>query len=210
MKRLALIRHPEVVDAERLRYFGVTDVALSKQGHRQAERLADFLRHWRIRAVYCSHLQRARYPAQLIAERFGLEVNITPELREVNFGRWEGSSYQQMLNDDEQLYREWLSMSPGFRFPDGESLAEFYQRIMREYNRILASEVDTRDGELIVVVTHGGVIKLILADLLGIDWGRVNCIRQDFGALNIIEHQDGYGVVRLMNDTCYLEPLCRA
>jgi broad specificity phosphatase PhoE len=205
MKRLVLIRHPEIAGAEQLKYFGNTDVALSEQGQKQAECLADFLSRRRVKAVYCSNLQRARYPAQLVAERFNLSINIVSGLRELNFGRWEGKTFQEMLEDDEQLCRAWFNMEPGYRLPGGESLGEFYQRIMQEYNNILADGVHTQDGELIVILTHGGVIKFILADLLGLQWGKVNCIKQDFGALNLIEYQNGHGVLRLMNDTCYLE-----
>ncbi len=209
MKRLMLIRHPEVLDAEKLRFFGATDVPLSQLGYKQAEQLADFLSQRRVKAVYCSQLQRAKHTAQLAADRLELTINIIPELQEINCGRWEGNSYQEIVNDDEQLYQDWLKMEPGFRFPEGESLAEFNKRVMQEYNRILSTSIETQAGELIVIVAHGGVIKLILANLLGIKWGQVNCIKQDFGALNIIEYQDGYGVLRLMNDTCYLDGKCR-
>jgi alpha-ribazole phosphatase len=209
MKRLMLIRHPEVLAAEKLKFFGATDVSLSRHGYKQAQRLADFLSKRRVNAVYCSPLQRAKHTAQLIADRFKLKTQIIPELREINFGRWEGNSYHEIINDDPQLYQDWLKMEPEFRFPEGESLAEFYQRVMQEYNRILSTDLKTQAGELIVMVAHGGVIKLILADLLGIQWGGVNSLKQDFGALNILEYQDGYGVVRLMNDTCYLEGTCR-
>ncbi len=209
MKRLMLIRHPEIADAEQLKYFGATDVRLSQHGYKQAERLADFLSKRQVKAVYCSPLQRAKYTAQLIADKSGLTINIIPELKEINFGRWEGNSYQEILSVDEQLCREWLEMKPEFRFPAGESLAEFYQRVIQEYNRILSTDLETQAGELIVVVAHGGVIRLILADLLDINWGRVNCIKQDFGALNIIEYHDDCGLLRLLNDTCYLDGKCR-
>lgn len=204
MRKVMLIRHPEIEGAKLFKYFGITDVALSKQGYKQAECLAGFLSHQPVKTVYSSHLQRAKYTAQLIADKFGLSLNVTPELREIDFGRWEGNSYQEMIDDDERLYQAWLDMSPEFCFPEGESLGEFYHRVTKEYKRILADNADTQDEELIVIVSHGGVIKLLLADMLGIEWGKVNSIKQDFGALNIIEHQNGYNVLQRMNDTCYL------
>jgi broad specificity phosphatase PhoE len=209
MKRLMLIRHPEVLEAEKLKFFGATDVPLSQHGYRQAECLASYLSKRQVSAVYCSPLHRAKYTAQRIAETCKLTPTIIQALKEINFGHWEGSSYYDIIGDDEQLYRNWLKMEPEFRFPGGESLAEFHQRVMPEYKRIVASDLETQDGALIVVVVHGGVIKLILAELLGIHWGGVNSIKQDFGALNILEYHNGYGVVRLMNDTCYLDGLCR-
>ncbi len=210
MKKIMLIRHPEIEDAKQLKYFGITDVALSEQGYKQAERLAEFLSNKQVKTVYSSHLHRAKHTAQLVADKLNLPLNVTPELREVNFGRWEGNSYQEMIDNDEGLYQAWLGMSPEFRFPEGESLGEFYQRVTKEYERILADNNDTQDGELIVIVAHGGVIKLLLADLLGIEWGKVNSIKQDFGALNIIEHYDSHSILRQMNDTCYLNGLCHS
>jgi broad specificity phosphatase PhoE len=205
MKRILLIRHPEIAGAEQLRYFGNTDVELSERGYKQAEQMLKYLSPRKVKSVYCSQLQRAKHPAQLLAEKLKLKLNVVPGLCEVNFGRWEGKSFQEMLDEDENLYRAWLGMAPEFGFPEGETLGEFYRRVMREYNNILSADNNHPQSEgLDVLLTHGGVIKLILADLLGIEWGKVNNIKQDFGALNLIEYKDGYGVLRLMNDTCYL------
>ncbi len=205
MKKIMLIRHPEIQDADKLKYFGNTDIPLSKTGYTQAHDLCKFLSRRQIENIYCSHLQRTKYPAGLLSNKFDLPVNITPQLGEVNFGRWEGKSFAEMMSDNKQLFSDWWDMKPDFRFPDGERLADFYNRITAKYKRIVDSTPDTDNGEFTVIITHGGVIKLLLAELLQLSWDRINFIKLDFGALNIIEYQNGYAVLRLLNDTCYLK-----
>ena len=201
MRHVFLIRHPEIMQAEAKRYYGVTDVDLSQRGEEQAQLLADHLSSQpAIETVFSSHLKRTQRPAGLLAQRLKIFHRIEPDLGEINFGSWEGLAFQEMLGRDPQLYRDWLRMAPNFGFPQGESLAQFQQRVIPAYKRIA---LDGNDGASAAVFTHGGVIKLILADLLVIPWGQVNCLRQSFGAVNIIDYQDGVGVLQLMNDTCY-------
>jgi len=201
MRRIFLIRHTEVADASARRYYGSTDVDLSRRGEQQAQLLADYLALHGIKAVFSSNLKRAKCPAILLAQKLKLDHCIEPGLRELNFGSWEGLSFEEMLERNPQLYQDWMRMSPDFCFPQGESLAQFHQRVMPAFRKIVARpDIDSP----VAVFTHGGVIKLILAELLGIQWGQVNCLRQSFGAVNIIDYQDGSGVLQLMNDICYL------
>ncbi len=202
MKRIFLVRHTEVANTSARRYYGSTDVELSPRGKQQAQLLADYLSLQGIKAVFSSNLKRAKCPANLLARKLKLEHGIEPGLQELNFGSWEGLSFEEMLKRNPQLYQDWMRMSPELCFPEGESLAQFHQRVIPAFKKIVACpDIDSP----VAVFTHGGVIKLILADLMGVPWGQVNCLRQSFGAVNIIDYQDGYGILQLMNDTCYLE-----
>ena len=92
MSRILLVRHGDTKSNSRQRFWGVTDVELSHDGLRQAERLRDYLAAKKIDAVYSSNLKRAQVTAEIIASRHQLDVVTCAELREVNFGELEGEN----------------------------------------------------------------------------------------------------------------------
>jgi uroporphyrin-III C-methyltransferase/precorrin-2 dehydrogenase/sirohydrochlorin ferrochelatase len=146
-----LIRHGDI--GANGRYIGVTDTPLSALGARQAERLRGlgFKRGW------VSPLARSRQTAELA----GIACEMHDDLREVDFGRWEGQTFSEIETSDAQLIEPWRMLAPDFTFPGGESLAAFDARIAR-----LAARIEKQDGR-VVLVTHGGVIRALVCHWLG-------------------------------------------
>jgi len=149
MTSLLFVRHGETDWNAEGRLQGHTDRPLNDDGRRQAEALADRLAgEDAVDAIYASDLSRARETAEIVGERLGLTVVIDPDLREKNWGNWEG------LTGDERASVEFV----------GESTEAHRERVLRAVRRIAERHPDQR----IVVVTHGGSLRRIQAALNGV------------------------------------------
>ena len=196
------------INAEEKRYSGHLDVPLSKEGEKQLERLACHLVHGiseitrQRRAdtvlldyVYCSDLQRARKSAEIIARPFGLQPVVIPDLRERNFGRWEGMTFDEILQKYPEEFDAWVHDPLAFFPVDGESTETVRDRVMAAFYDI----IEKRKGKKIAIVAHGGVNRIILCELLGIPLQNIFKIEQDFSALNVCIFYDDVPVLKQMN-----------
>ncbi|GBE41358.1 MAG TPA: alpha-ribazole phosphatase [Nitrospirae bacterium] len=198
--KIYLIRHGEVEDSDPRRYNGHIDVSLSANGVEQIRKLSSFLsaivqkRNSAIGAVYCSGLSRASKSAEIIAEPFGLKPIVIDELKERNFGEWEGMSFDEISDKWPDAFSAWARDPLRFSPMEGESTLDLRERVMPAFNKIM----EDHEGEDIAVVSHGGVTRVILCEMLGIPLENIFRIEQDFGALNVIEMWD-YPVVKQIN-----------
>ena len=147
MTELLLVRHGETDWNAEGKLQGHTDRPLNDYGRRQAQALADKLAGESIDAVYASDLSRARETAEILGEKLGLTVAVDPDLREKNWGNWEG------LTSDERLHIEF----------EGETSEAHRDRTLSAVQRI----VERHPGERVVVVTHGGSLRRIQAAVSG-------------------------------------------
>jgi 2,3-bisphosphoglycerate-dependent phosphoglycerate mutase len=145
---LLLVRHGETDWNAKGRLQGHTDRPLNKRGRRQAQALAEELAEQEISAVYSSDLARARQTAEILAARLGLPVVVQPDLREKNWGTWEGLTAAE---------RERVAF-------EGETTDEHRERTLRAVRRI----ADRHPGRRVAVVTHGGSLRRVQAAVLGI------------------------------------------
>ncbi|MCX6374575.1 MAG: histidine phosphatase family protein [Armatimonadetes bacterium] len=201
MSRIYLIRHGEVAWNRENSYIGATDLPLNDEGKSQAALLADRLAQHKIAAVYSSDLTRARQTAEIIAERLGLPAVAIPELREVNYGEWEGVSETKLPTSHPDIYDEWRLNPAEVRIPGGETFAELKERAFSAFCRI----AESHPSEDVVIVGHKSVNRVILCCLMGIDINRYKQIAQGNAALNVIERRaDGRFVVESVNDAVHL------
>lgn len=147
MTTLLLVRHGETDWNAEGKLQGHTDRPLNDFGRRQANTLADRLAGEDIAAIYSSDLARAKETAEIVGARVGVPVVVDPDLREKNWGTWEG------LTGDERLKVEFA----------GESTEEHRDRTLRAIGRI----VDRHPRERVVVVTHGGSVRRVQAAVSG-------------------------------------------
>ena len=143
-----LVRHGETDWNAEGRLQGQTDRPLSDFGRRQARQLAEELAGDQVEAIYSSDLSRARETAEIVAERLGLPVVLDPDLREKDWGTWEG------LTAVERDRVEFV----------GESTEAHQERMLRALRGI--SERQPADGR-VLVVTHGGSMRRVQAAALG-------------------------------------------
>lgn len=163
-RRLILIRHGQVEARFVGRFVGSTDAALSPTGLRQAEQLAAWLAQQRPGACFCSPLRRCTETARAAVAGLSLQPQVDPDLRETDFGAWEGLSFADIAGRDAAAVDRWARFESGFRFPGGESIADFTSRIGAAADRMAASSAET-----VVAFTHGGVIRFMLCALLRLD-----------------------------------------
>ena len=198
MKRdqLILVRHGETVYNVAGIAQGVGDSALSDRGARQVRRLAERLLSYQPDAIYSSPLQRARATAEAIAAVTGLAVQTIDELREMDYGGWEGRSFLDVRREDEELYRRWIA-DADCPCPSGESHNDVRQRFERAMERI--------DAARAVVVTHGTAIRIGATTLMNMPVMASRHFAQDNAALNVFLWRGERWVLKLWNDSGHCE-----
>jgi broad specificity phosphatase PhoE len=144
---LLLVRHGETDWNAVGRLQGHTDRPLSDFGRRQAEQLAADLEGEELEAIYSSDLARGRETAEVVGERLGLRVALDPDLREKDWGTWEG------LTSVERDRVEFV----------GESTQAHEERILGALRRIAERHPDGR----VLVLTHGGSMRRVQTAALG-------------------------------------------
>ncbi len=162
-KTLLLARHGETGPDYKGRFVGSSDVPLAGDGPEQVERLAGLVATYRPEICLCSPLLRARQTAAPVAAAAGLPVTIDEELREVDFGRWEAKTFDEIRAIDPELVRQWAAWREDFSFPDGETLRGFKERVRKTTLRLTRLEAET-----VLVISHGGVIRTMLCQFLGL------------------------------------------
>ncbi len=160
LSRVLLVRHGETVGNSRLRFYGSRDLALSDEGRRQVCAAARLLPLDRFDLVVASPLRRAWESAVILAP--GVSVLLEARFREIDFGRWEGLSAEEIEARDPSFYNAWQSSSESFDFPGGERRADFRARVHRGLDRLL--EHGARSA---LVVAHKGPIRAIAEKLCG-------------------------------------------
>jgi alpha-ribazole phosphatase len=192
--KIYLIRHGEIGDGEERRYNGHRDVPLSERGIDQIMRLSGFLQSAGLQAVYASDLSRALKSAEIIARAHGVQPVIEKGLKEYSFGEWEGMTFSEIEKEYPDAFGAWAANPVMFSPAGGESTEGVRKRAISAFEKIIGRH----QGENIAIVSHGGVIRIILCELLGIPLENLFRIEQNFAALNIVEMWD-YPVIKLMN-----------
>jgi alpha-ribazole phosphatase len=200
--RLLLVRHAEPEESMHGRCYGSLDVPLSAAGLRRAAGLGAALRELSMAAVYTSPLQRGLETARAIAVAQGLEPVVRQELRELDFGELEGMSYDEIAAERPELFRFWMEDPAAVRFPGGEGLAQLRARVLPAVADIRARH----EGEAAAVVAHGGVVRVVLADVLGIPDAAFFRIDQSYGGLSVVDWIEGVPIVQVVSAVLYSPP----
>lgn len=193
--RIYLIRHGETANAMEVCLNGHFDVELSPAGEEQIRLVGDVLKDKPIQAIYSSDLQRTRDSACIISRYHKLEPICYPELRELSFGNWEGLSLKELSRRYPGELQKRFKNPETFCAEGGETLAQLQERVLPRFREI----IDRHKGEEIVIMSHGGVNRVILIHLLGSPLSRAFCLSQEYAAINIIQLYDDKPVVELMN-----------
>jgi 2,3-bisphosphoglycerate-dependent phosphoglycerate mutase len=162
---LLLVRHGETDWNRDGRWQGQSDTQLNDVGRAQARELADRLSD--VDVVYSSDLARARETAAVASERLGLEVRVEPRLRERAFGAWEGLTTDEIEADFAEQHQRWKA-GEGFGAEDAEPFDVFAARVQSVLDDIL----ERHPGERVLIVAHGGTIRVIHALASGLDYVR--------------------------------------
>jgi broad specificity phosphatase PhoE len=185
--RLFLVRHGATTLSAEDRFAGSTDVPLSEEGHRQAASLAARLRNDPIAAAYCSPMRRTIETASVLAAPHNINPITRPGLREIDHGRWEGLTRQDVEARYHDEYLRWEE-DPFIVAPaGGESGVDVMARALP----IIRAIIEAHEGQQILVVSHKATIRLVISSLLGFDArGYRDRLDQAPACLNVIDFKD--------------------
>lgn len=184
-KRLFLVRHGEIQQHKEKIFLGQTDVPLSEIGRVQAREAAEELLRSKADPlhIYASDLLRASETAEIIRDRLMEEkreknVTITLEnrLREMSLGKWDGCFIREIMERYPEEYKKRGENLLTYKFDhDSENFYDLQYRAVKGLRRILKQERTTADGSQrldeardLVIVSHWGVINVILCRLLNV------------------------------------------
>jgi broad specificity phosphatase PhoE len=200
---LVLVRHGETVHNAAGIAQGWNDSALSDRGARQVLAMAERIARMRLTALFSSPLSRALATARAIADATGLEIRTLPDLREMNYGGWEGKSFLDVRRDDVEIYRRWID-DADCPCPGGESHNDLRARIANAFRAIEASA----NGQPLraVVVSHGTAIRVAATILLDVPTMTSRHFAQDNAAINVFVRRGERLIMKVWNDTSHCEP----
>lgn len=194
--RLYLVRHGQVEGHEKKRYNGQSNVALTEEGRREMDRVAETLSHCQIRAVYASDLDRCLYGAQKLADKRAIPLRSDKALRELHCGKWQGRPWAELQAEFPEQWQARLNDVAHYRYPGGESFHDAAQRVRPVVRDLLARHA----GQELALFGHGGLNRILLLDAMVAPLTSAFRIVQDFACLNILDyHTDGSTRVSLMN-----------
>jgi broad specificity phosphatase PhoE len=160
---LILVRHGEAEGARPGVLCGRSDPGLSEAGRRQAVQLQGMIRGLPEARLVSSPLARATETAALAVGGAQAAVETDPDLREMDFGDWEGLTYDEVATRYPEQVTGWSEFRSDFGFPGGETLTDLASRIER-----VARNLAGPDGGTVVAFTHGGVIRALICHFLGL------------------------------------------
>lgn len=153
-KEVVFIRHSSLAVPRGVCY-GFSNIDVSYNFNREAENLVRNLNGFTPSLVISSPLQRC---VKLAVHAFDVHPHINQDLKEVNYGDWEGKTWEEINVEGDNL---WMYANINNQPPNGESFAELRDRVVRQLDEILNAP-----EEKIAVVCHGGVIRSVLSHLL--------------------------------------------
>ena len=194
--KIFLIRHGQTEGNANKQYCGLLDMELNQNGCLQAEQLAGRMEKDIIHRIYASDRKRAIQSAWIIFK--GRRINKISELREINFGIFEGKSDQEIRESNADIYEKWLSDPYNTAVPGSERLMDFQRRVARALKKIVLAN----SNKTAAVVCHGGTISIILSRINGSKnfWEFI----PHSASLNIIEYINNKARITLFNDISYL------
>ncbi len=197
-----LVRHAQTEWNVASRLQGQLDSPLTPDGTRQAEALAARLRH-RVTHIVTSPLGRCLQTAHIIAEASQLPApSPEPRWSEQHLGRLQGKAIAELRGADFAQYLEWKQGSPDFRIEGGETRRD----VLARSSEALQEMARACHVESLCVITHGGVLSVLLRALLGISLETPRRFRLDNCAFNHLRYEHGSFTVETLGDSSHLRP----
>jgi alpha-ribazole phosphatase len=158
--QIDLLRHGETTLSHTLR--GHLDDDLTEQGWLQMQSTIQQQittpMDWDV--IISSPLRRCHCFAEHLADQLGLPMRVNEHIKEMYFGDWEGISTQVIYEAEPERLANFWQFPTQYHAPNGESLTQFQQRIFIGFEQIY-TQIQAQNGQKALVITHGGVIKLL-------------------------------------------------
>lgn len=171
-KDVVLLRHGEL-ESKGL-YIGSSESCLSTKGIDNLAIRKDIFRKFNFQSIYCSPKLRCLETLNIILPGYSYTIN--EDLREIDFGEWEGLSFKQVSENYPGHVTKWAQDEDSFEFPNGESIASFRRRIEN-----IQKTIEKENRTPILIVAHGGVIRHLLCFLLRLPVNAYSVFFIDYG-----------------------------
>lgn len=177
-----LIRHGAVLNPEGI-FYGQHDIPLSEEGIDQSREVAASLSRSGLDMVISSDLHRCRFMGELISEQTGLHLKTDAKFREADFGKWTGLKWNEIEKGFPDEAASWINNPAAVQPPGGENMRMFKERVMPAFMDICRKKGQRK----IALISHGGVNRAIISEILGTGGDCIFRIEQDFACINIID-----------------------
>ncbi len=200
--RLILVRHGESEWNRIGRYQGQMDAPLSDLGLQQAEALAKRLASEKFAAIYSSPLQRARRTADAIA-RYHPSVPFQEDsaVLEIHHGDWQGLYAGDVRERYGEALEEWRAFPTRCQMPNGESFSNILKRTLDFRERVCREH---GPAATVLVSTHDVVVKILIADALGMHMDRINRLWITNASISVLEYADDLPFLVSLSEACHL------
>lgn len=195
MTKVYLVRHGETEYNKKGCYYGWTDCGLAEEGIEQSEALGKTFKDIHYDVMLSSDLKRAVETANIIHYN-SVELKLDKRLRELNFGQWEGKSYQEVAIEYTEHWNLWVEDFENAEPTEGESFVNMCNRVCQCVDDIL----DEYKDKSIVIVGHNGSLRIIAAYLLGLTLDKTWCFNFDHGKYSLFEMNEGHCSIKGINN----------
>ena len=200
-----LIRHGETDWHVENRILGRRDISLNQRGWEQARLLEKRFAEEKLTSLYSSPLKRCRDTINPLASLLGKKPEIVPDLTEIDFGEWDGQLVKEIISNESERFKKWLARPGTAHIPGGERLEDVKTRVARGMNEIIGRH---SPEDNLLVVAHGGPIRMVFCIVLSLDIDRIMRIEVDLASVtavkffgDTIEHKVS---AFCLNDTAHL------
>ena len=159
-KKLTLLRHGKTGLGDR--YIGSKDIPLSPAGVAGIANLKPVFADQEIDGIVASPMLRCRQSGELLFPDRSLTCD--ENLREIDFGRWEGLNFSEIVKKDPDLVDTWATGATDFCFPQGERVSDFMSRV-----HVAGEWLAKSTAKNILVIAHGGVIRVLICYFLQLE-----------------------------------------
>lgn len=198
-----LIRHGETIYNQSKKMQGWLDIELSEIGQKQAEDLANHLIDIPFDFVYASDLKRAYQTAEAYSRISHQYIIKDEKLREIRLGQWEGMTWKEVKVDYDYFFNNKTINHIEEAIHGGESLVGFQTRVISHFKEL----AEKHKHDQVILFTHGGNIRMILLDLLGIPLTLREMIMIENASITIIDWNEDFSKLEIIkqNDLSYMD-----
>jgi len=204
MAKIFMIRIGETFANLEGRISGYTH--LTPNGIKQAKRVRKRLKLFDINAIYSSNLEPALQTAKIVSKLFSLPVIECPQFKTMDLGDWDGMKKVDMKRNYKEKWEEFINnLTEDWKFPGGkETLKDVQNRAVKKLNDIVSSH---KKNDFICIITHGGIVRVILCFLLNINLSDALKFHLFNGSITSFEYDGKKAIIHTINDICHLYEL---
>lgn len=193
--RYILVRHVETYGNVEHRFNGHTESDYTEYGLKMKAMLEDELVALNERLpfdkIYVSPIQRAYKIGKNVADRLGMPCVVDDDLKEFNFGIFDGLTIDEAMAKDPETWQRWMDDYNFVQIPGGERYEDYHHKL----KRFLESHAEEHADQTVLIVAHGGTVHSLLVNLLDLSLESKWHFKIELGSITIIDCPEGYGML---------------